>query len=594
MNAIYGIFGNGNLELLKLMGEKLSHRGTDVTEWSPVPRVYFGGRSFKINHYYENNSDIPLIANASLYNGIEIAENLELQGVISNPNSAEELIYSAYQIYKSACFQIFNGDFVIALWDLENERLVLSRDRLGSRSLYYWHGPDVFAFASEYKALMVFEEYVPKPDLESVQYLQASKYLLPGRTLMKDIHSIRSAHCLEVSERDIVENRYWNINMSPRKMYADEAQETLKELFLQSIQIRLASIKCLQAELSGGIDSSAVVAAMRLIRPNETIKTFTIGDDQNDPEIILARRIADQFGTDHHEIITNPDNLIQDLPFYVWHLEDPIGRTEGYLYFKLMEILSNQGSVIFGGSVSDALFAGMPRHKLVKMMQLIPLGRIPLEEFYHYTQVSSQPQSVSGNILKKVYFRGADAKVPNILGFDYQNDPKPLPRKKDGLLNHVLREGLLDGVQNSMAKTEKTHMAYGIEFRSPFTDKDSVEFSFKLTEDMKMHAFQEKYILRKTLASLLPKEVARRPKFPQRMAYNYEFSEVLDTLSDSYLNPKIIQDRGFFLREEIDRLRDRKNGKPYSSIKAMAIWTAILTEIWAQTFLDRRGGQITN
>ncbi|GAH50482.1 unnamed protein product, partial [marine sediment metagenome] len=108
-----------------------------------------------------------------------------------------------------------------------------------------------------------------------------------------------------------------------------------------------------------------------------------------------ARRTADRFNTEHHELIVEPDNLILDLPAYVWHLEDPIGRTEGYLYFKLMEILSNQGSVIFGGSVSDGLFSGMPRHKLVKLMQIFPFGRVPLEEFYHYTQISSQPRSIS-------------------------------------------------------------------------------------------------------------------------------------------------------------------------------------------------------
>jgi asparagine synthase (glutamine-hydrolysing) len=140
-----------------------------------------------------------------------------------------------------------------------------------------------------------------------------------------------------------------------------------------------------------------------------------------------------------------------------------------------------------------------------------------------------------------------------------------------------------------MAKIEKTHMAYGIEFRSPFTDKDLVDFSSKLTEDMKMHAFQEKYILRKTLASLLPKEVVERPKFPQRMAYDNKLSEVLETLADSYLNPIVVKDRGFFVQEDIDRLRRRINGKPYSSIQAMRIWTAVLTEIWAQIFLDHRG-----
>ncbi|MCK4825406.1 hypothetical protein KA005_57190, partial [bacterium] len=268
---------------------------------------------------------------------------------------------------------------------------------------------------------------------------------------------------------------------------------------------------------------------------------------------------------------------------------DPIGRTEGYLYFKLMEILSNQGSVIFGGSVSDGLFSGMPRHKLVKLMQIFPLGRVPLEEFYHYTQISSQPRSISGKLMKKLYFRGGDPKAPIVLGTDSQINPKTLPRQKKGLLNHVLRDGLLNGVQNSMAKIEKTHMAYGIEFRSPFTDKDLVDFSSKLTEDMKMHAFQEKYILRKTLGSLLPKEVVERPKFPQRMAYDNKLSEVLETLADSYLNPIVVKDRGFFVQEDIDRLRRRINGKPYSSIQAMRIWTAVLTEIWAQIFLDHRG-----
>ena len=365
MNAIYGIFGTGNLHLLKSMGERLSHRGTEVIEWSPAPRVYFGSRSFENNHLTKRSLDIPLIASASLYNRMEVVEKLNLKGNKPDPNSTEEVIYSAYQIYNTGCFEIINGDFVIALWDLDKKRLILSRDILGSRSLYYWKSPDLFAFASEYKALLVFDEFEPKPDLESVQYLQASKYLLSGRTLMEGIHSVKSAHFLEVSERDLVQQRYWDITMSPKKMNADEAQEELEKLFLQSIDRRLSGVQGLQAELSGRIDSSAVVAAIRMTRPNENIKTFTIGDDQNDPEITMARMTADRFNTEHHELIVEPDNLILDLPAYVWHLEDPIGRTEGYLYFKLMEILSNQGSVIFGGSVSDGLFSGMPRHRLV-------------------------------------------------------------------------------------------------------------------------------------------------------------------------------------------------------------------------------------
>ena len=194
--------------------------------------------------------------------------------------------------------------------------------------------------------------------------------------------------------------------------------------------------------------------------------------------------------------------------------------------------------------------------------------------------------------MKRVYFGGTDPLPPKVRGTDPQITPTALPKQRKGLLNQVLRSGLLHGVQHSMTKIEKTHMAHGVEYRSPFTDKDLVDFASKLPEELKMQAFKEKYIVRRTLLSLLPREVAERPKFPQRMAYDNKLSDLLETLAESYLNPKVVKERGLFDHGEIDGLRRRSVGKPYSSTQAMRLWTAVVTEIWAQIFLDHRGAPI--
>jgi asparagine synthase (glutamine-hydrolysing) len=590
MSAIYGFIGEGDLSLLSAMGERLSHRGSSIREWSPAPGVFFGQRNFfDENGVYDHQDLISVAATASLFNRSEVADQLNLRGALSIEADDRQLIRIIYKQFGPSCFSLINGDFVVAIWDQRNKHLVLARDPLGSRVLYYYTNPPFFAFASEYKALLVFDEIVPTVDLEGLQYLQATKFLPPGRTLLKEFHSIQAGNWIEVSESGVSEKRYWDINIAPKKVAREVAEEELRNLFLKSLEKRVEDVPVLGAELSGGIDSAAVVSAIRRLRPNDPIKTYTIGSGEEDPEIIVAREVAASLETEHHVVIADPRDLPEDLPGLVWHMEDPVGRTEGYLYYKLMRLASKSLSVIFGGAASDGLFAGMPRHKIVRMIQLFPLAQGPLEEFYHYSQISYPPNSTLGRAIKRAYYGKGELPAPLIQGASGLKPPKPLSEQKDGLLNRVLRDGLLYGTPIAMAKSEKTHIAYGVEFRSPFTDLDLIRYAFQLPEHFKLNRFKEKYILRRALLPLVPKEVVNRPKFPQGMDYNLRLSEVLDSLAERYLNPRLVKDRSFFNPAEIESLRQRPANKPHGANQAMRLWTAILTEIWAQTFLDCRG-----
>lgn len=594
MSAIYGIVGEGSLPLLHSIGKRLFHRGNVVCEWEASPGAYFGWRGFKNSSIEQYSNSFDVVTNANLYNRGEILNLLSphrIPGV--NEFSDQELIQALIDTFGIKGLTFINGDFVIAIWDRNNERLILARDRMGSRTLYYWLGPNCIAFASEYKAFYAMEDFSPSPDIHALQFLQASKYLPLGSTLLKNVRAIPAATFVEFKNNKVTEGeRYWEPKFPIHDHTEKPAKDKLLSLFLKSMERRLNSVETLAVALSGGVDSNAVLAAIRRIRPNETIKTFTIGSGEDDPEILAARRSAKLYQAEHFEEILIPDGIQDDIPNWIWHLEDPIGRTEGFLYFRLMQLAARHTDTIFIGAASDGLFAGMPKHKLIKLMQLFPLGKGVLEEFYQYTQVSRPPDSFLGKAIVHLYYGKSELPAPRIIGAETNLQQTTLPRSRDGILTEVLRNGVRSGIPGWMPKVEKSYMAHGIDFRSPFTDNDLVDFSFQLPESFKLRGLKDKYIFRQAILPLIPPEIARTPKFPQRMDYNLRLSEVLDSLADNYLDPGSVKQRGFFDCFEIDALRSRRKEKAYSGNRAMRLWTAIMTEIWSRIFLDSRGDSL--
>jgi asparagine synthase (glutamine-hydrolysing) len=591
MSAIYGLVGGGDFSLLEAMGARLSHRGTVVREWSPAAGVFLGQRCQQTSPVWTEHDGLSLVADATLFNAQEIEAQLASRGRRCPSQSALEVIQLAFEEYGPACLAMFNSDFVIAWWNTRTKRLILARDAFGLRILYYWQGPDYIAFASEYKALLTLTDLQARPYLEALQYLQRTKYLPPGHTLLHGVRSVPAAHWLEIHERHIVAHRYWDVVLNPQPIPLGVAEQRLRELFLNAVRRRIAGEPALGAELSGGIDSTAVVTAIRLARPEYPLKTFTVGAGPEDPEILRARFVAEHMQTEHHEVFVGPECLPEVFPVVVWHLEDPIARTETVLYYQLMKSAAAFINVVLGGYASDGLYGGMPKHKLIKLMQITPIGRGVIEEFYHYTQVSEVPRSWLGKMAKWLYFGGAESPAPAIRGAVQPLPSPPLSGHGADLLNHVLREGVLYGIPSWMPKVEKTHAAHGVELRSPFTDLELARFSFELPGHFKLRGLRDKYILRRALLPLLPSNIVRHPKFPQRMHYSLQLSNMLDALADQLLSPQALRQRGFFKPAEVEALRRRAPGKPYGFNRAMRLWTTIGTELWARQFLDHRGAR---
>jgi asparagine synthase (glutamine-hydrolysing) len=245
--------------------------------------------------------------------------------------------------------------------------------------------------------------------------------------------------------------------------------------------------------------------------------------------------------------------------------------------------------VVLAGYASDGLFGGMPKHKIVKLMQLFPWMRGPLEEFYHYTQTSLNPHSQLGRKLKQAYYKGGDAPPPKVLKATSIPSLDPLPTSEPELLNQVLRSGTLVSLPKWLPKADRLHLAHGLRFRSPYTDKNFIERAFQVPSKFKIYRWREKHIFREAIKPLLPEEILNQPKIPQAMKYDLSFSRILEELAAQYLSRSRIRERGIFDEGEITNLLERTAGKPYSSERAMRIWTAVLTEIWAEQFLDRHG-----
>lgn len=589
MAGLYGLIGDADRQLLSAMGSRLAHRGGTTGEWEAQPRVLLGERVHAGAIGRLATGSLAMVADAEIYNAAELREKIRARGRPFHTERDEEVILQGYAEFGPDIFAQVVGDFAVALWDGDRAALVLARDQLGSRPLYYWVGEGRFAFASEYKALLALPFVPAVADRDAIQELQHTKFAPLNRTLLRDIRHVAAGHVAEYRDGEYRERRYWQVAVDV--IPADEGWHAgkVREALLAAVARQLRGLTVAGAELSGGIDSTAIAAAIRHSEPDLPLHTFTCGYGPEDPEIQVAAATAQTLGTQHHELFLRPEDMPGVLPELVWHLEDPIARSETLLAYETARAAAPHVDVVFCGHGADSLFAGMPKYKILKLIEAFPLLRTPLAEFYAYTQFSAPPRSVAGRLLQAAYYRGKAAPPPTVLEAAKPSGLLSLPSETVELLNHVARPAIQDGVSKWAAKAERTHIAHGVRLRSPFLDVDVVRTAFQVPDRYKIRGWREKHILRQAMRPLLPPAMLNRPKFPQAVNYDLAFSRVVEELVDAVLSPQAIRSRGLFLVGDIDRLRRRPSGRPYSSERAMRLWTAVLTELWAQIFLDARG-----
>lgn len=502
MCGITGFSGFRNDRLLARMCELIKHRGPDQAGAYLSDKVSLGHRRLSIIDLSErgrqpmSNEDntIHLVFNGEIYNFKELKSELIKRGHTFLSESDSEVILHAYEEKGADCVTGLRGMFSFAIWDSKKERLILCRDRLGKKPLYYkWDGR-VLLFASEVKALLASDLVEREIDEDAYHSFLAFQYVPGNRTAIKGILRLPPGHMAVLEKGALDIRKYWDIEEVREDSRIDfrTAVEETRRLLAESVRLRLVSDVPLGVLLSGGLDSSSVVAAMSG-NGVKRIKTFTVGFGEKGDEFEYARLVSERFRTDHCELTIKPGNLIDTLEKIVWHLDEPIADGGAFATYLVSEVVKEHVKVILVGEGADELFGGYSWHKLANpLFSSIP--RFLKKRMYFYLNT---------------FYRGQKNSYEMYKAFDNIFEEG---RRKDFFTAMSCYE-MKNLIPNCLLmKVDKMSMAHSIEARAPFLDHKLVEFAASLPKDFKINGFTGKHILREAMKGLLPDEIIKRKK----------------------------------------------------------------------------------
>lgn len=587
MGAIFGWSGAPDTPQLEKMHRRLRHRGVEIRSLERGGKVLLAAAaSTAPDRAIAADRRFALIADGRLCDpSISVAG----EGL----STAEQLL-EVWRREGGTAVTAANGDFAFALWDTLTHTLLLGRDYAGVKPLFYTRLADGrIAFASEYKALMALPGFDATIDRDALQRVQGSKYVpMTGRgTLFRAVFSVPPGTLIAIDRRGGVSvvARAPLLPLEVRDEPLEALQQRIAATFTRSTARRLRSAGRVGVALSGGVDSIGVAFACRSQLGEAPLRFFTAGSGPNDPEVRTAAVVAARLEAPHHVVEVPPERIAEVLSQVIWHLEAPIARTETLQFFEIGRAAAGLVDTLVTGAAADALYAGMPNYKLLRLYQLLPPLRTALHEFHALTQTGFEPQSSLGRLLRRAYYGRALPTGPRVLGARFVPQPTPLPPPGAEFLNTYLHGDFQADTAQWVPKIERTLAAWGLEFTSPFLDTESIRVAFTVPARYKLRGWREKFILRRALRSIVDADLTDFQKFPMRMSQDAAFADALDALAGEYLSPRRVRARGLFDPRSIAALRSYSRAGRHSSEGAMRIWTAIGTEIWAEHYLDRGG-----
>jgi asparagine synthase (glutamine-hydrolysing) len=558
VGAIFGLIGDGTLDEVRAMGQRMSHRGVACRVWSPAPRVYFGTRG----------------ASPAAVNG-RIAADTQLDEIADT--DLEALLGDGPDALRN-----LHGYFSIAYSDDARGSVLLACDTSGFKSLYYTVLDERIAFASEYKAFLALADFHPRLDRDAAQYYLATLSFRMDRPLMSGVHPLIAGTAAIVRPVEAIPAAYWaplrRLDERSPADFAGAVQETL----LRVVERQSRRFTRVGITLSGGLDSACVLAALRRARQEVEITSYTIGFGPDDADVRGGRELARLFGTQHRELFFEPASIPQHLPRLVWLMEDCTGREESLLQYRLLSTAAQSEKVMFGGYGADYLFGGMPRYRLLRMREVLPWLHTPLTEIYQLTQTGIAPRSWLGRLGKHLLYRGRRASPPAVHGAG-----GPARVRDDIALDQFLAEQLCDAQDSGYL--EAALETAGGEFRDPFQSTDMMDLALAIPASFNVGLWRQKKILRRAVAELLPADVVRRPKSLPRLRHDLALSRTLDEMADTMLSPGIVRERDLISPAYVENLRARPTDVPYSSSDLYRLWSLLCLEIWQRQFIDGRG-----
>jgi asparagine synthase (glutamine-hydrolysing) len=585
----------------------LGHRRLAIIDLSPAGR----------QPMTDETGTLWITYNGEIYNFPELRRDLEARGFRFRSRTDTEVILAAYRAFGPDCVSRLRGMFAFAVWDARERSLFIARDRAGKKPLFYTVDGDGIAFASEPKAFLADPAFKPQPNLTAISHYLTYQYVPSPHSAFAGVAKLPPAHWLLVRDGKVETRRYWRLRYRPkRRLTEDAAIDELLARLREAVRIRLMSDVPLGAFLSGGIDSSLVVALMTELGA-APVRTFSIGfEEAQYDERHYARLVAERFGTDHHEFVVRPDAaaIFDQL---VWHYGEPFADSSAIPTYYLAELTRRHVTVALNGDAGDENFAGYERylaHVLATHSTRVPgvvrrgvaglasaalawaPPRSTLARARRFAEaLADSPERryarwmshFDGTVKRELCteeFRRASGDVDSEALVVDAYRASDGPDLVDATLDVDVRTYLPDDL---LVKVDIATMAHGLEARSPFVDHEVMEFCASLPSSLKLHGRIKKYLLKQAAAKYLPAAIIERPKMGFGVPVDHWFRrELKDLARDTLLGPSA-SDRGYFRMDFVRRILDEHAaGTRHWHYQ---LWNLLALELWHRLFIDGAG-----
>lgn len=535
--------------LLKKMTDIIFHRGPDGEGFYINNNIALGHRRLSIidlntggQPMFNNDKSVALVFNGEIYNYIELREELRTLGHHFKTNSDTEVILCAYEQWGIDCQNKFNGVWAFALWDDRKKQLFLSRDRIGEKPLHYAIYDNSIVFGSEMKSLFAYG--IPKePTLEMLEVYLVMTNIPEPHTFYKHIKKLESGHCIIVRDGRINDYQYWNLpEIDERNMLSDKKQiyEQFSSLLEDAVKIRMRSDVQFGAFLSGGLDSSSIVALMSQNSPYP-INTFTIGFDYRSfDERDLAAEVARFFKTNHHSGSVSPDEFSSIINRIAFHYDEPFGDSSAIPVYYVSSYAAQHVKMVLTGDGGDEILSGYTSYQGIKLSNIIKRIPSPVRNWfpkindnvsilfngsirYKMNKASSVVRTANLDFPERIAEKTAYADLASIKELtsqqrdilkveDFLNDFMIKCKYKDDFYKLMYLNFKYNLPNDYLVKVDRMSMANSIEARIPFLDHRLIEFMVKVDKEVKMQGWERKSILRKTIGKQLPQSILSAPK----------------------------------------------------------------------------------
>jgi asparagine synthase (glutamine-hydrolysing) len=607
--------------VLERMCAALEHRGPDARGVFLDRHVGLGVQRLRVvdlvsgdQPVRNEDGSVVVVLNGEIYNFRELREDLLRRGHRFVTKGDTEVIVHLYEEFGVDCVRHLHGMFAFAVWDRRRCELFLARDRIGKKPLFYSLRNGALSFASELRALLEDREIPRELDYGAFDCYLAYGYIPTPRSAFQAVSKLPPAHTLLLRDGRATLQRYWRLDYSRKLDVRDprELHEPIRDAVRDATRRRLIADVPLGAFLSGGIDSSAVVAAMTEVGDGP-VKTFSIGfEHQGFDELPYARRVAELLGTEHHEFVVRPDAMAL-VPRIVRHYGEPFGDASAIASFHLAEVTRQHVTVALNGDGGDESFGGYTRYvanALARRLERVPMvlrraaagagqritgGKV--SSLRNKARRFSQVLPLDGPQRYACYMSWFDQAQRAEL---YTDDFAELmsPSQAADVIGRPWRDATGDHILDVMlevdtatylpddliAKIDIATMAHGLEARSPLLDHEFMEFAASIPAEMKIRGRQKKWIFREALRSWLPDEILDRPKQGFVVPVGEWFrNELHDDVREILLDPSTIG-RGYFREQSVQAmLRRHTSGH---NDETHRLWALFMLELWHREFVD--------